>query len=57
MLDNVIECAENIVNGTDDKFELVYHGVPCLAAKAVNESQARVDGKQGNIFYVEEKRA
>ncbi len=57
MLDNVIECAENIVNGTDDKFVLVYHGVPCLAAKAVNESQARVDGKQGNIFYVEEKRA
>ena len=56
MLDNVIECAESILNNTDDRFPLVYHGTPCFAAREVNEKQTRVDGKLGNIFYIEEKR-
>ena len=56
MLDNVIECCQQILAGTDDKYPVLRGGKWVLAAKQVDENQQRVDGKQGNIFYREDKR-
>lgn len=56
MLDNVIECCEQILDGIDDKYPVLRGGKWVLAAKQVDENQQRVDGKQGNIFYREDKR-
>lgn len=56
MLDNVIECCQDILNNTDDKCPVLRGGKWVLAARNVNEKQQRIDGKQGNIFYREDKR-
>ena len=56
MLDNVIECCRDILDYKDDKCPVLRGGKWVLAARNVNEKQQRIDGKQGNIFYREDKR-
>ena len=56
MLDHVIECCEDILNNADDKCPVLRGGKWVLAARNVDENQQRLDGKQGNIFYREDKR-
>ncbi len=56
LLDNVICCCEDVLNGTDAAQEIVWHGVPVLSARLVDEDHQRLDGRQGNILYTEEKR-
>ena len=57
MIDNVIECAQDILKGTDDKQPVSMHDTTYLAAKRVDTSnpmQPRLDGKLGNVFYTKE---
>lgn len=59
LLDNVIECCQCVLDGTDDKQPA--RNLPCecenaFFAKALKESSIeRVDGKQGNLVYCLEK--
>ena len=51
------DCAQNILNGTDDKQPVSMHDTTYLAAKRVDTSnpmQPRLDGKLGNVFYTKE---
>ena len=57
MIDNVIECAQSILQGRDDKQPVSMHGSIYLAAHRVDEAnpmQPRLDGRLGNIFYTKE---
>ena len=57
VLDDDIECCREILNGTDDHFEVLRHGRKCFAAKAVDltdKYEKRLDGKTGNIYYIPE---
>ena len=59
LLDNVIEVCDEILNGTDDKipsFAPIECGYPVFMAKeTLPHSQKRIDGKEGNIIYAENK--
>lgn len=56
LLDNVIECCEDILNGTDAAQPTHFREMAVLSARPVGERNQRLDGKQGNILYVEAKR-
>lgn len=56
LLDNVIECCQDILNGTDAAQPTYFGSIPVLSARPVGEAHQRLDGKQGNILYIEEKR-
>lgn len=55
LLDEVIKCCENILNGTDDKYpakKIPMHFEDAVFAKALGEDDhERADGKQGNVAY------
>ena len=52
LLDNVIECCDDILNGTDDAVPFNFVGVDLLVAKKFDlETRNRVDGKEGNLAY------
>lgn len=55
LLDNVIECCESILNGTDAKIPIQFMGIDLLSAANVDEKSQRIDGKEGNIIYLLEK--
>ena len=55
LLDNVMECAARIAAKTDDHWPVAMFGQTLYQAKRADQ-QGRIDGKQGNIIYAEEKR-
>ncbi len=56
LLENVISCCEDILNGRDAAQPTIWHGQEVLSARPVDAENRRLDGKQGNILYTEEKR-
>ncbi len=54
LLDNVIECCDLILNKQDDHYPIELHQFNMFAAKKI-ENGSRIDGKQGNLCYIEEK--
>ncbi len=57
VLDDVIGCCRDILDGTDDRFEVMRHGRKCYAAKACDLNdryEKRLDGKTGNVYYIPE---
>ncbi|MDC7124299.1 MAG: MBL fold metallo-hydrolase [Spirochaetales bacterium] len=54
LLDNVIECCDLILSGKDDHQPVNIHGFHLFAAKE-QEYDKRLDGKEGNIKYLQEK--
>ena len=54
LLDNVLECCDQILAGTDDHVPVLEHGYHLFSAKKLKDGQ-RVDGKEGNIKYALEK--
>lgn len=54
LLDNVIECCDLILAGSDDHQPVTVHGMSLFAAKRTGE-HGRIDGKEGNIMYAEDK--
>lgn len=56
LMDDNLECAEAILNGTDDHVPFEYLGYhPFIAKKTDPETGKRLDGKEGNIVYSPEK--
>lgn len=55
LLDNVIECCDEIISHTDAHQPVVQHGRAMFSCKAVDDKGNRLDGKQGNINYTEDK--
>lgn len=59
LLDNVIECCECILHGTDDKAIPQHLPMDCPSARMAkalrSDGHGRVDGKEGNIAYSPEK--
>lgn len=53
LLDNVIEVCDLILAGKDDHVKIVSHGVEVIRAMKTDEHENRLDGKQGNINYLE----
>ena len=57
IVDELAECCQRILKGTDARQNIQFKHVDgsltcCFAASAVSgPAQARIDGKQGNIFY------
>lgn len=52
ILDNVIECCDDILNHRDDHIPLNDPlSENCFIAKEINEKKERIDGKHGNIVY------
>ncbi len=56
LLDNVISCCLDILEGHDAAQETIWNGMTVLSARPVDEAHRRLDGKEGNILYLEEKR-
>ncbi|MCD7737768.1 MAG: MBL fold metallo-hydrolase [Lachnospiraceae bacterium] len=57
LLDNCISCCLDILNGCDAKQPANFREIPVLSARPVDpRTHARLDGRQGNILYIEEKR-
>ncbi|MCC8168033.1 MAG: MBL fold metallo-hydrolase [Clostridiales bacterium] len=56
LLGNVIACCEDILAGTDAAQKTSFHGQAALSAREIDEKHQRVDGKEGNILYTEDKR-
>lgn len=54
LLDNVIECCENILAGNDAHQEVEIHGYKLYSANKIKNLK-RVDGKEGNILYALDK--
>ena len=54
LLDNVIECCDLILEGKDDHQPVTVHGIDLFTAKKTYKD-GRVDGKEGNIMYTEDK--
>ena len=57
VLDDCIECCREILNHTDDHVPVLRHGRPVFAAKDIDRSdryEKRLDGRTGNIYYVDE---
>lgn len=55
LLDNVIECCDDILAGKNRDQIVVTHGTEYHIAKPVDENDQRLDGKQGNIKYTLDK--
>lgn len=55
LLENVIDCCDCVLNGTASGQTLVTHGIKFYIAKAVDEHENRLDGKQGNLKYTDDK--
>lgn len=53
ILDNVIECCEDIISGNVSGQEIEMFGHKGYVVKAMDEHGNRLDGKQGNIKYME----
>ncbi len=56
LLENVISCCEDILDRRDAAQPVIWNGQAVLSARPVDEEHRRLDGKQGNILYTEEKR-
>ncbi|MCD8249605.1 MAG: MBL fold metallo-hydrolase [Lachnospiraceae bacterium] len=56
LLNNVIECCTDILAGKDEAQKTSFRDIPVLSARPVDERNRRLDGRQGNILYTEEKR-
>lgn len=56
LLDNVIACCRDILAGSDAAQETHFEDIPVLSARPVDAQNQRIDGKQGNILYTEDKR-
>ena len=56
LLDNVIACCEDVLAGCDAAQKTRFRNYEALSARPVDERHQRLDGKQGNILYTEEKR-
>ena len=57
VLDDCIACCKDILNHTDDHVSVLRHGRPVFAAKDIDRSdryEKRLDGRVGNIYYVDE---
>lgn len=54
LLDYVIECCNLILSGKDDHQPVTIHGISLFSAKRTGEN-GRLDGKEGNIMYTEDK--
>ncbi|MBR6206545.1 MAG: MBL fold metallo-hydrolase [Oscillospiraceae bacterium] len=55
LLENVLECCDRILAGTDAHLAVHMLGEDLLSANAIGENELRLDGKPGNILYSEEK--
>ncbi len=56
LLDEDIEIVKSIIEGTDDHVPTSHNGVDCFMARKVDEKTfQRVDGKEGNVIYIESK--
>lgn len=56
LLDNVIECCDDILAHTDDHFPVSIHGFDLFAAhRPAASGHGRADGKEGNILYAPDK--
>lgn len=56
LLENVMECCQNVLAGTDDHVERDMNGILGYMAKAFDPSTGKNrDGKDGNLFYVMDK--
>lgn len=52
LLDNVIECCDDVLNKEDDAIPFSFAGVDLLVARKFDpETRNRVDGKEGNLAY------
>ncbi|MFV0480214.1 MAG: MBL fold metallo-hydrolase [Anaerorhabdus sp.] len=51
LLDNVIECCEDILSGNYEMSPVVTHGVSFFVAKPIGSDGNRLDGKEGNIKF------
>lgn len=54
LLTNVIECCDLILKGQDDHNPVVKHGYGLFEAKST-DGHRRMDGREGNIIYAQEK--
>ncbi len=54
LLDNVITCCDNILQGKTTKNVCYSHGMKFYLAEPIDENGNRIDGKEGNIKYFEE---
>lgn len=56
LLDEDIEIVNSILDGTDDHIPFELNGWPCFIAREIDsKTNRRVDGKEGNVLYVEKK--
>ncbi len=55
LLDNVIGCCDDILNGHACGQTIVTHGIKFFIAEAIDEKENRLDGLQGNIKYTADK--
>lgn len=55
LLENVLECCDRILAGTDARQPVHMLGEDLLSANALGEDELRLDGKPGNILYTPEK--
>lgn len=56
LLDEDIVIVKSILDGTDDHMPFDFNGTPCFIARELDpKTHLRVDGKEGNVLYIEEK--
>ena len=56
LLDLCIECCTDILAGRDEAMPVYFGETAALSAREVDSHHRRVDGKEGNILYTEDKR-
>ena len=56
LLDNCIDCCTDILAGTDAAEKVNFGETQALSARLLDENLMRLDGRQGNIWYTEDKR-
>ena len=56
VLDDVMECAERVLKRKDDKIPFVFQEIKMMISSQVdNQTFLRIDGKEGNLVYIESK--
>lgn len=56
LLENVMDCCQHVLDGTDDAMEFIIHGRKGWMAKKIDHTTGiPVDGKTGNLFYIKDK--
>lgn len=56
LLENVMECCQNVLDGTDDHMPFTIHGRNGWMAKKIDRTANKpIDGKEGNLFYILDK--